>query len=107
MIFYATADFYRHPDLTAMAAGLWRWLNLAIDRELPDQLRFLRGMDRARRELREVVDMPDRLLVRFVQVVHSNGGTLSRRKRARHFDMLTDDEVAQLEAIVVEHFDLK
>ncbi|HJN78329.1 MAG TPA: Fic family protein [Myxococcota bacterium] len=100
-----TADLYRHPDLTAMAEGLWRWLNLAVDRELPEQLRFLSGMDRARRELREVVDMPDRLLVRFIQVVHGNGGQLSKRKRAKHFDMLTDDEVSKMEAVVAEHFD--
>lgn len=101
-----TADLYRHPDLTAMAEGLWRWLNLAVDRELPDQLRFLRGMDGARRALREVVDMPDRLLVLFVQVVHGNGGRLSKRKRARHFEMLTDHEIAQMEAVVVEWFEL-
>jgi hypothetical protein len=101
-----TADFYRHPDLSEMAAGLWRWLNQAVDSELPGQLRFLSGMDRARRELREVVDMPDRLLALFVKVVHSNNGTLSRRKRERHFSMLTDDEIAQMEAIVVECFGL-
>ena len=102
-----TADLYRHPDLTAMAEGLWRWLNLAVDRELPDQLRFLSGMDRARRELREVVDMPDRLLLRFIQIVHSNGGQLSKRKRARHFDMLTDREIAQMESIVAETFEIR
>ena len=101
-----TADLYRHPDLTAMAEGLWQWLNLAVDRELPAQLRFLSAMDRARRELREVVDMPDRLLLRFIKVVHANGGQLSKRKRVGHFAMLSDDEIAAMEAIVAETFEL-
>ncbi|MBW2254663.1 MAG: Fic family protein [Deltaproteobacteria bacterium] len=99
-----TADWYRHPDLTRMAEGFWRWLRLAVDRELPDQLRFLMGLDGARREIQEIVDMPDRLIVLFIKLCRSNGGRLSQRKRERHFSMLTDDEVAQMEEVVERQF---
>ena len=100
-----TADLYRHPDLTAMAEGLWRWLKMAIDRELPDQLRFLLGFDTARRAIQEIVDMPDRLITLFIKLCRANSGTLSRRKRARYFEMLTDEEVADMEDAVRQAFE--
>ena len=99
-----TIDWYRHPDLTRMVEGLWRWLGVAIDRELPDQLRFLMGLDGARRAIQEIVDMPDRLIVLFIKVCRANGGRLSNRKRDRHFSMLTDPEVAEMEEAMAEHF---
>ncbi len=67
-----------------MAEGLWRWLSLAIDRELLDPLRLLAGLDGARRDLQEIVDMPDRLIVLLIKLCRANGGRLSKRKRERH-----------------------
>jgi hypothetical protein len=101
----ATVDWYRHPDLTDMAEGLWRWLSFAVDRELPDQVNFLVGLDRARRDIQEVVDMPDRLIILFIKLCRQNQGLLSARKRESHFAMLTDDEIRQMEAAVREHFE--
>ncbi len=99
-----TADWYRHPDLTRMAEGLWRWLGQAVDRELPDQLRFLVSLDGARRAIQEIVDMPDRLIILFIKLCRANGGRLSQRKQKRHFDMLTGEEIAELEETVELHF---
>ena len=40
-----------------------------------------------------------------VQVIElANGGRLSNRKRDRHFSMLTDPEVAEMEEAMAEHF---
>ncbi len=99
-----TADWYRHPDLTDMAVGLWHWLNLAVDRELPDELRFLVSLGLARARIQEIVDMPDRLIVLFIKLCRANGGRLSIRKRNSHFDMLTNDELKSMEEVVQELF---
>lgn len=99
----STVDWYRHPDLTPMAEGLWRWLQLAVDEELPSEIGFLLGFDRARSAIQEVVDMPDRLIDLFIKVCRQNAGELSNRKRESHFSMLTDDEVTRMEAAVREH----
>lgn len=99
-----TADRYRHPDLTDMAVGLWRWLNLAVDRELPNELRFLVSLDLARARIQEIVDMPDGLIVLFIKLCMANGGRLSIRKRNSHFDRLTDDELESMEEVVQELF---
>ena len=100
-----TDDLYRHPDLTKMAEALWRWLNEAVERELPSQLQFLVGLDGARLAIQDIVDMPDRLVVLFIQVCRANGGILSSTKRKRHFAMLTDAEVERMQNAVQEHFE--
>ncbi len=99
-----TADWYRHPDLTDMAVGLWRWLNVAVDRELPDELRFLVSLDLARARIQEIVDMPDRLIVLFIKPCMADEGRLSIRKRNCRFDMLTDDELKSMEEVVEKLF---
>jgi hypothetical protein len=37
-------------------------------------------------------------------VVHQNGDTLSKTKREKHFDWMTDAEVSEAEAIVAQAF---
>ena len=51
------------------------------------------------------VEMPDRLAADFVMFVRQNDGTLSRRRREHEFVKLTDEEVANLEAIVRDAFE--
>ncbi len=99
-----TIDLYRHPDLTPMAEGLWRWLNAAVDRELPKQLDFLVALDRTRREIQDIVDMPDRHIILFIKLCRSNDGQLSRRKRERHYAELTEEEIQEMEQVVRHHF---
>lgn len=102
-----TVDLYRHPDLTPMVEAMWRWLEIAVDEELPAELDLLVSLARARRALRAVVDMPDRLEVLFIRLCRQNDGRLSRRSRASHFSMLSDEEVERMEAAVREAFHLE
>jgi hypothetical protein len=89
--------------MTDATTSLYRWLEAAVRDELPGELDFLVSFDRTGIAMRQVVDLPDRLGELFVKVVLQNGGKLSETKRASHFDRLTDDEIARLEAIVTEH----
>ena len=98
-----TLDFYRHPDLTAMTEGLIDWLDVALREELEAELAFLFGLDRAKQGLQRIVDMPDRQIVLFIKLCRQNGGKLAKGKRQR-FAKLTDEEVAQMEAVVSETF---
>lgn len=99
----ATADFYRYPDLTRMAEALIAWLDLAIREEFVAELELLVGFDGAQQALREIVDMPDRLIALFIKLCHQGGGTLSERKRKQHFGQLTSDEIRRMEEAVAEH----
>ena len=94
-----TGDFYRFFDATPHAEFLYSCVQKTIEVDLPYETEFLRNYDRFRARVEELVDMPERtmdLLFRFLQ---QNDGKLSARARGKEFQLLTDDEVTQIEAI--------
>jgi Fic family protein len=94
-----TARYYRHWDATRACEYLYGVLERTIEEDLVGELDFLRRFDQAWRDLREIVDMPDRRLEQFIRVGLANGGRLSKRKREQ-FAELTDSEVEQLEQVL-------
>jgi hypothetical protein len=96
-----TADFYRYIDLTEATRITIEFIRETIETELPAELRFLTAYDGIRREMRDVVELPDRIADLFVKLCQQNGGTLSRRKRELpEFTPLTVTEIADLETVV-------
>lgn len=96
-----TADFYRYIDLTEPTRITIEFIRETIETELPAELRFLTAYDEIRREMRNVVELPDRIADLFVKLCRQNGGTLSKRKRELpEFSPLTDTEIAALEEVV-------
>lgn len=95
-----TADLYRYIDLTAQAEALFSFVAETIEVELVEELRFLVNYDSTKRALREIVDMPDRLVDLFIRFCLQNNGKLSARKRTEFFKMLSDDEVTRMESAV-------
>lgn len=96
-----TADFYRYIDLTEATRTTIEFIRETIETELPAELRFLTAYDEIRREMRDVVELPDRIADLFVKLCRQNGGTLSKRKRELpEFSPLTDAEIVALEEVV-------
>lgn len=98
------APWYRFPDLTLQAEALFGFVQQAIERDLPEELAFLRGYDRTKRLMQDVVDLPDDKLDLFIRLCMQNGGTLCATKRQAQFSMLRDAEVASLEVAVCQGF---
>ncbi len=96
-----TALWYRYIDMTAQAEALFRFLDRTIDAELAGELAFLTRYDAAKRAIQAIVDMPDRRIDLFIRFCLQNGGRLAARKRARHFDRLSDEEIASMERAVL------
>ncbi len=94
-----TALHYRYPDLTLVTEELFVFIRDTIEREFTAEIEYLAVFDAARRELAEIVDMPDSRLDLFIRLCLQGRGRLSRNKRAR-FDELTDDELERMEAVV-------
>lgn len=92
-----TSRWYRYIDMTAQAEALFDFVRLTIDTELVEELNFLADYDTVKHAIAAIVDMPDRLIDLFIQLCLQNNGRLSARKRAAHFDFLTDDETAGME----------
>lgn len=102
-----TRDFYRHVDCTFIAEALFGFVQETLEKELPEELLFLRNYDIARRRMREVVDLPNRPADLFVRLCLQNKGTLSKAKRqSPEYAALTDHEIAGLEQAVAEAFGL-
>jgi Fic family protein len=100
-----TADLYRYYDCTREAEFLYGCVKRTVEHDLPHEIDYLRRHDEARRKIMDTVEMPDRLADDLLLFVRQNNGTLSKKRREREFEKLTDDEVARIEGIVRETFD--
>jgi len=95
-----TAHWYRFLDMTPQAEALFRFVEQTIDTELVEELAFLANYDETKKAIQEIVDMPDRKIDLFIPTCLQNNGRLSARKRASHFDFLSDEEVTRMEKAI-------
>ncbi len=94
-----SADFYRYVDYTFIVEEFQRLIVETIRTEWRQELDYLVDYDRMRREMRGIVDLPEKKANQFIRFVTGNGGRLSKAKRPL-FAELTDEEVSELERIV-------
>jgi hypothetical protein len=93
-----TADYYRFFDATPHAEFMYECVARTIDVDLPAEARYLQGYDTFKRQVTDIVDMPDGTLDLLFRFLRQNNGALSKRGREKEFAALTDDEVAKIEA---------
>lgn len=100
-----TVQHYRYLDFTHICEQLYDFIADTIDKHLPDELNFLARYDAAKRAVRSIAEMPDRLVNLFVKVCALNNGKLSKVKRESHFAKLTDEEVEKMELAIASSLD--
>jgi hypothetical protein len=93
-----TRDFYRYLDCTVMKEMLFDSAEGGdFEKELNAEILFLQQYDRARRLMREVVDLPNRQGELFVRLCLEHNGRLSKAKRQLpEYGMLSDLKFAEL-----------
>jgi hypothetical protein len=99
-----TADHYRYFDATAHAEFLYACVAQTVERDLPDEVRFLEAFDRFAAGVKEIVEMPDARIETLRGFLEQAGGHLSARARSREFAALTDDEAGRIEALYADLF---
>jgi hypothetical protein len=99
-----TADFYRFFDATPQVEFLYACVRQTIERDLPEETRFLQSFDRFRAGVEAMVDMPERTLDNLFGFLRQNNGRLSQRARDHEFASLTPAEVEAIERLYVESF---
>ena len=92
-----TADFYRYFDATAHAEFLYACVEQVIERDMPDEFRFLESFDAFSERIQQIVDMPTAQVELLRGFLAQNEGVLSQRARTREFAALTDEETAAVE----------
>ncbi len=95
-----TVCWYRYMDMTPQSEALYEFVSKTIAEELVEELSFLANYDNTKKAIRDIIDMPDRLIDLFIQLCLQNNGTLSVRKRAARFEFLTDEELSAMEQAV-------
>ncbi len=95
-----TEPMYQYIDMTAQAEALYDFIWKTVDHELLEELDFLASYDETRQAIQQIADIPDRLIDLFIRLCLQNNGKLSSAKRKSHFELLSDDEIARMEAAV-------
>ena len=99
-----TVCWYQYMDMTVQSEALYEFVNKTIEEELVEELSFLVNYDNTKKAIQDIIDMPDRLIDLFIQLCLQNNGSLSERKRASHFDFLTEEELTTMQQAVGEGY---
>lgn len=99
-----TADYYRYFDATAHAVFLYECVQQTIERDLPEEVRFLEAFDTFSEAVQQVVDLPAAQVELLRKFLAQNDGTLSQRAREREFSAFKPDEVERIEGIYADAF---
>ncbi len=95
-----TARWYKYIDMTSQAEALFQFIEQTVNTELVEELAFLANYDKTKKAIQEIVDMPDRQIDLFIRFCLQNNGRLSERKKVSHFELLSDEEVVQMEQTI-------
>ena len=97
------ADYYRFPDMTAVAIYLAATVKQTIQQDFAKELQLIQCFDLAREQIRDIVDMPDRRMDLLLRYLYQNRGVLAKRKRG-DFAELTDSELVDIQSVFQESF---
>lgn len=89
--------YYRYPDLTPQVTYLAETIQATLKSDMPEELLFLLRYNEAKKEVQNIVDMPDRDINMMLIFLHQNKGVFPKRRREQ-FPKLTDDEIIAMQA---------
>ncbi|MBB71870.1 MAG: cell filamentation protein Fic [Legionellales bacterium] len=101
-----TKVYYQYIDYTVFAEYLFQCIEETIDSHLKGELDFIVKYDRTKLAIQSVIDMPDKIIDLYIRCILQNNGKLGDKKRKKHFEFLTKEEVSELTDIVVNNFEL-
>jgi len=98
-----TAPYFRYPDLTVQSAYLAHTIYAAVRQDLSDELSFLQHYDELKKDLSNLVDMPDKGLDSIIVYLHQNKGVFPNRRK-KNFPEITEQEFTAMENLYREIF---
>lgn len=99
-----TLDIYTSFDCTEACEFLYSCIMETIEKDLPEELLYLKSNDKASAEIYKLVNLPDNMIKSLIIFVLQNNGTLPKKRRQKEFAELTELEVHQIESIIKRAF---
>ncbi|MEN6386010.1 MAG: Fic family protein [Phycisphaerales bacterium] len=99
-----TSVHYRYPDMTAIAEALFGFIQATIEKEMVEELDFLKNYDVTKRAIQEIIDMPDNRIDLFIRLSLQSKGVISSKKLKSHFPELTETEVQKMQDAIQKSF---
>jgi Fic family protein len=95
-----TKHLYHGIDLTDALEFLFWAIGETLENDFKKELEYMKVFLDSKEEIRKIVDIPDRKLNNLINIIISNHGELSQKKRSLHYDELTEIEIQKIEDIV-------
>lgn len=92
-----TADYYRYFDATKQAEFLCECIDNTIYKIIPEEVAYLQKYDAMKLWLDNNYQMPNKMVALLIRFLEHNNGSLSKRAKEKEFEMLTDEEVKEIE----------
>jgi hypothetical protein len=92
-----TIDYYRYFDATPQAEFLFKCIDYTIHSIIPEEVAYLQNYDAFKVWVNDKFQMPDKMIAMLVRFLLQNKGELSKRRREKEFEGLTEAEVQEIE----------
>ncbi len=99
-----TIDLYRYYDLTIQAEFLYECVEETISRIIPEEIDFMEKYGRLTNAINSFINLSDTRVDLLIKYLNQNKGKLSKRKRQKDFDELTEEENSTIEEYFAEIF---
>ncbi len=96
-----TADLYRYFDATLQAEFLYECVEETIKKIIPEELDFLERYDQMTNFINSFVTLPNTKVDLLIKLLNQKEGKLSKNKRSKEFDELSDDEITRIEEFYI------
>ena len=94
---------YRYWDASREVAFLHEAIKCAVLEQIPREIGFLRGYDRAFERINSLFDLPQKDISSLIRMIYSNDFQLSKHRR-KQYSHLPEEVLDGLEAMVRESF---
>lgn len=97
------AEPYRFFDASREVVFLAKMIGEAVEQEIPKEIAYLSGYDRAYERIETAFDLPSKDIGKLIRMIQGNNGRLAKGKR-HQFEHLPDEVLHRIEAMVQESF---
>lgn len=99
-----TIDYYRYYDATKQAEFMYACVEDTIEHVIPQEVRYLQHYDEFKKYIDNTFEMPDNMVALLVRFLEQNDGQISTRAKKQEFEMLSQQEIKDIENCYSEIF---